>query len=68
MPNAPLNSPSCCSCPPLSRTDVFVDRVIGEDSWLGETIRVVAISWKGVDGLSCERDIVGEDVVRVIWR
>jgi len=47
---------------------MFVDLVMGEDSWLAETIRVVVISWKGVDGLSCEREIVGEDVVRVIWR
>ncbi len=68
MTNAPLNSPSCCSCPPLSRTDVFVDRVMGEDSWLEETIRAVVMSSKGVDGLSCEREIVGEDVVRLIWR
>jgi len=47
---------------------VFVDRVMGEDSWLEETIRAVVMSSKGVDGLSCEREIVGEDVVRLIWR
>lgn len=47
---------------------MFVHRVIGEDSLLEETIRAVVMSWKGVDGLSCERDMVGEDVVRVISR
>jgi len=46
---------------------MFVHLVMGEDSLSEETIRAVVISWNGVEGLTSERETVGEDVVRVIW-
>lgn len=45
-----------------------MQRVMAEEGEGEETMRVVVISWKGSEGVSVDREIVGEEGERVTTR
>ena len=65
---APQNNPSCLSCCPLSRIEPSVQSVTAKDGLVDEAICAETMSWSDTSEGLVEREIVGNEVVRLTSR